>query len=320
MKRSRDIAVIGMSGRFPGANDLGEFWVNLRDAVESITPYTDEELLRDGTAPEELENPSFVKSGSHLADIDLFDAAFFGINPREAQSMDPQQRLFLECAWHALEDGGYDPQGFSGSIGVFAGCAMSSYLYRLYQNPTFMNLVGYLQVLIGNDKDYLTTHVSYKLDLKGPSISVQSTCSTSLTAIAMACRSLQHGDCDMALAGGVCVRVPQKAGYYHEPGGIYSPDGHCRVFDAKAGGVGFGSGVGVVLLKPLHAALADGDAIHAVVRGSAINNDGALKTSYTAPGLEGQTAVIAAAHRAARVSPATIRLIARSLSSVATTA
>lgn len=309
MKRSRDIAVIGMSGRFPGAADLTEFWLNLRDGVESITPYTDQELLRDGAAPEELANPLFVKAGSHLADIDLFDAAFFGINPREAESMDPQQRLFLECSWHALEDGGYDPHAFSGSIGVFAGCAMSSYLYRLYQNPKFMSLVGYLQVLIGNDKDYLTTHVSYKLDLKGPSVSVQSTCSTSLTAIAMACRSLQQGDCDMALAGGVCVRVPQKTGYYHEPGGIYSPDGHCRVFDAEGEGVVFGSGVGVVLLKPLAAALGDGDAVHAVVRGSAINNDGALKASYTAPGLEGQTAVIAAAQRAAGLSPGTIRLI-----------
>ena len=177
--------------------------------------------------PQELGHPEYVKVGSHLDDVDLFDAAFFGINPREAESMDPQQRLFLECAWQALEHGGYDPYTYGGAIGVYAGCAMSTYLYRLYRNPTFMSLVGHLQVLIGNDKDYLTTHVWYKLNLRGPSVSVQTTCSTSLVAIAMACKSLQQNECDMALAGGVCVRVPQKSGYHYEPGGIYSPDGHC---------------------------------------------------------------------------------------------
>jgi acyl transferase domain-containing protein len=307
--RKKDIAVIGMSGRFPGAPDLARFWRNLCDGVESISRYSDDELLAGGAEPQELANAQYVKAGSHLDDLDLFDAAFFGINPREAETMDPQQRLFLECAWEALEDAGYDPHACTGSIGVYAGCAMSSYLYRLYRNPTFMGLVGHLQVLIGNDKDYLTTHVSYKLNLKGPSVSVQTTCSTSLVAIAMACRSLEIGECDMALAGGVCVRVPQKAGYYHEPGGIYSPDGHCRVFDADAQGVVFGSGVGVVLLKPVAAALADGDAIHAVVRGVAINNDGALKLSYTAPGLEGQTEVIARAQRAARTPPRSITYV-----------
>jgi acyl transferase domain-containing protein len=217
--------------------------------------------------------------------------------------------LFLECSWQALEDAGYDPHSYTGAIGVYAGCAMSSYLYRLYRNPAFMALVGHLQVLIGNDKDYLTTHVSYKLNLKGPSVSVQTTCSTSLVAIAMACRSLQSGESDMALAGGVCIRVPQKAGYHYEPGGIYSPDGHCRVFDADAGGVVFGSGVGVVLLKPLGDALADRDAIHAVIRGVAMNNDGALKSSYTAPGIDGQTEVIERAQHDAGFSPSTISFI-----------
>ena len=309
MARRKDIAVIGMSGRFPASPDLDQFWANLRDGVECISRYSDEELLAAGTDPADLEHPHFVRAGSHLDDQDLFDAAFFGINPREAESMDPQQRLFLEKSWEALEDAGYDPYRYGKAIGVFGGCAMSTYLYRLYRNPTFMDLVGYLQVLIGNDKDYLTTHVSYKLNLIGPSVSVQTTCSTSLVAIAMACRSLQQRECQMALAGGVCVRVPQKAGYHHEPGGIYSPDGHCRVFDAAAEGVVFGSGVGVVLLKPLTDALADRDTIRAVIRGAALNNDGSAKLSYTAPGLDGQTEVIASAHRAGRTRPGTISYV-----------
>ncbi len=309
MKRSQDIAVIGMSCRFPGAASVSEFWQNLAGGVESISQYSDEELLRAGADPQDLGNPQYVKAGSHLEDIDLFDAGFFGINPREAESMDPQQRMFMECAWEALEDGGYDPHSYPGSIGVYAGCAMSTYLYRLYRNPTFIGLVGHLQVLIGNDKDYLTTHVSYKLNLKGPSISVQTTCSTSLVAIAMACKSLQQVECDMALAGGVCVRVPPKAGYHYEPGGIYSPDGHSRVFDAEGAGVVFGSGVGAVLLRRLSDAIADRDAIYAVIRGCAINNDGALKSSYTAPSIEGQTEVIARAHAVAGTPPGTISYI-----------
>jgi acyl transferase domain-containing protein len=306
---SKAVAIIGMSGRFPGARNVAEFWDNLRGGVESISFYSPQELIASGTEAHELDNPYYVKAGSSIDDIEMFDAAFFGINPREAESMDPQQRLFLECAWEALEDAGYDPETYRGSIGVYAGCAMSSYLYQIYRNPDFMGLVGYLQILIGNDKDYLSTHASYKLNLKGPSINIQTTCSTSLVAVSIACKNLQNRECDMALAGGVCIRVPQKTGYLYEPGGIYSPDGHCRVFDAKADGVVFGNGVGVVLLKRLADAIADRDAIYAVIRGSAINNDGALKTSYTAPGLDGQTEVIAKAQAAARTPPGTITYI-----------
>ena len=208
-----------------------------------------------GVDPVALANPAYVPAGSVLEDIDLFDAAFFGFSPREAESLDPQQRIFLEAAWHALENAGYNPESYPGLIGVYAGCAMSSYLDHLQSNPAFMALLGYLQVYIGNEKDYLATRVSYKLNLRGPSFNVQTACSTSLLAVTVAADALLNHQCDMALAGGVCIRVPDKAGYYYEPGGIYSPDGHCRVFDQRAQGVVFGNGVGVVVLKRLKDAL-----------------------------------------------------------------
>jgi len=298
-----------MSGRFPGAKNIGEFWDNLRGGVESITQFSRLELEASGVPPSAFDNPDFVPMGSVIADVDLFDAAFFGFSPREAESIDPQQRIFLETAWHALEDAGYDPARFPGLIGVYGGCAMSTYLNHLQSNPDFMALLGYLQVYIGNDKDYLTTHVSYKLDLKGPSFSVQTACSTSLLAVAVASDHLISHQCDMALAGGVCVRVPQETGYYFEPGGIYSPDGHCRVFDERAAGVVFGNGVGIVVLKRLSDALADGDPIDAVLRGWAVNNDGASKASYAAPSLEGQADVIARAQRRAGVTSDTITYV-----------
>jgi acyl transferase domain-containing protein len=303
------VAVIGMSCRFPGAINVAQFWENLRAGVESISFFSPADLISSGVNPDAIKNPNYVPAGSVLQDIDLFDAPFFGINPREAESMDPQQRLFLECAWHALEDAGYDPERYEGSVGVYAGCAMSSYFSQLQRNPQFVSLVGFLQTLLGNDKDYLTTHVSYKLNLTGPSVSVQTTCSTSLVAVCMACQSLLSRDCDMALAGGVCVRAPQKTGYYYEPDGIFSCDGHCRVFDAKARGVIFGNGVGIVVLKRLEEAIADGDYIHAVIKGSAINNDGSAKASYAAPGIRGQAEVIAMAQERAGVTPQTITYI-----------
>lgn len=299
---SSDVAIIGMAGRFPKSPNLREFWRNLRAGVECISFYRRKELIASGVDPALMAERNYVNAGSILEDIDLFDAPFFSISPREAESMDPQQRIFLECCWHALENAGYDPGQYPGSIGVFAGCGMSSYMYELESNPEFMGLVGLLQVLIGNDKDYLTTHVSYKLNLTGPSVSVQTACSTSLVAVCLAADSLRSGNCDMALAGGVCVRVPQKSGYFHEPGGIYSADGHCRVFDSKATGVVFGNGAGVVVLKRLDQALADGDCIDAVIRGGAMNNDGAAKSSYAAPGLEGQAQVIRRALANARVT------------------
>ena len=304
-----DIAIVGLSCRFPGASNTEEFWRNLHDGVESISFYSPEDLAASGIDPAVLANPHFVPAGSLTEGAELFDASFFGINPREAESMDPQQRVFLECAWHALENAGYHPERYRGSIGVYAGCAMSTYFHQLLRNPGFLHLVGHLQALIGNDKDYLSTHVSYKLNLRGPSISIQSTCATSLVAICVACESIRSGSCDMALAGGVCIRAPQITGYYHEPGGIYSPDGHCRVFDSDAQGVVFGNGVGVVVLKRLVDALADGDLVHAVIKGWAINNDGASKTSYTAPSIDGQADVIARAQAMAGVNPGTVTYI-----------
>src|SRR5215471_17756625 len=299
--KADEVAIIGMCGRFPGATDIDEFWENLRDGVESIVTFSPQELAEAGVDPAVLAHPTYVPAGSVLEDIELFDAPFFGFSPREAESLDPQQRIFLETAWHALEDAGYDPETYPGLIGVYAGSAMSSYLDYLQSNPAFMALLGYLQVYIGNDKDYLTTRVSYKLNLRGPSFSVQTACSTSLLAVAVASDDLLSHRCDMALAGGICVRVPQKAGYYFEPGGIFSPDGHCRVFDENAAGVVFGNGVGVVVLRRLADALADGDAIYAVVKGWAVNNDGAAKGSFAAPSLECQADVIARAHEHADV-------------------
>jgi acyl transferase domain-containing protein/acyl carrier protein len=308
-RRQEDVAIIGMSGRFPGAHNLSELWANLRDGVESVRPLRTEELEGAGVDSGALLNPHFVAAGSVLDGPELFDASFFGYSPREAQSLDPQQRLFTETSWLALEDAGYDSHDFPGLIGVYGGCAMSTYLHRLEANPEFMALLGYLQVYIGNDKDYLTTHVSHKLDLRGPSFSVQTACSTSLLAVAIAADHLTSGQCDMALAGGVCVRAPQETGYFYEPGGIFSPDGHCRVFDEKAAGVVFGNGVGVVVLKRLADAIADNDTIDAVLKGWAVNNDGATKASYAAPSLEGQASVIKEAQERAGVSPSTITYV-----------
>jgi acyl transferase domain-containing protein len=306
---AEQVAIIGMDCRFPGANGPDDYWRNLSEGIESIRFYSPEELAGAGIDPAVLANPHFVPAGSLTEGAELFDASFFGINPREAESMDPQQRVFLECAWHALENAGYDPERYRGSIGVYAGCAMSTYFHQLLRNPGFLDLVGYLQALIGNDKDYLSTHVSYKLNLRGPSISVQSTCATSLVAICVACESICSGSCDMALGGGVCIRAPQITGYYYEPGGIYSPDGHCRVFDSNAQGIVFGNGVGVVVLKRLVDAVADGDSIYAVIKGWAINNDGASKASYTAPSVDGQADVIARAQAMAGVNPGTVTYV-----------
>jgi len=310
VRRQRDdIAIIGMSGRFPGARNLDEFWSNVRDGVQSISSFSASELAESGIDASVLENPAYVPAGSVLSDIELFDAAFFGFSPREAESLDPQQRIFLETSWHALEDAGYEPESYPGPIGVYAGCAISSYLDHLHSNPEFLALLGYLQVYIGNEKDYLATRVSYKLNLRGPSFNVQTACSTSLLAVAVASDALVSRQCDMALAGGVCVRVPQKAGYYFEPGGIFSPDGHCRVFDERAQGVVFGNGVGVVVLKRLADALADGDTIDAVVKGWAVNNDGSEKASFTAPGLRGQVDVIVRAMQRAGVRSESISYV-----------
>ncbi len=305
-----DIAVIGMAGRFPQAKTIDEFWRNLCDGVVAISFFTAEELVTAGVDPALLGHASYVRARAVLDDIDRFDASFFGFNPREAESMDPQHRLFLECAWEAIESAGYDPEAETRRIGVFAGATLNTYLANnVLANPEASRAVDMMQLLISNERDHLTTMTSYKLNLKGPSVNVQTSCSTSLTAVHLACQSLWRGECDMALAGGASVTVPHKQGYLHVPGSIYSPDGYCRAFDASAGGTVGGSGVGIVLLKRLSEALADGDQVQAVIRGSAINNDGSYKVGYTAPSVEGEAQVIAAAQTMARVSPESITYV-----------
>ena len=302
---SESIAIVGMAGRFPGASNVDEFWRNLRDGVESISFFTDAEMLAEGVPPEVLRHPRLVKAGASLEEADLFDAEFFGYSPREAAGLDPQQRIFLECAWHALEDAGYDPDRPPGPIGIFAGAAMSSYLLRNLPHGGAADF----STLIANDKDFVPTRVSYKLNLKGPSVNVQAACSTSLVAVHMACQSLLIGSCDMALAGGVTVHFPQKSGYMHEEESMMSPDGHVRAFDAKARGIVPGNGVAIVVLKRLADAIAARDHVRAVIRGSAINNDGKTKIGFTAPSIDGQAEVVVAAHAIAGVQPADISYV-----------
>lgn len=304
-----DIAIVGMSGRFPGAVDIDEFWRNLRDGVESISFFSDDELRGAGVDTETINEPGYVNAGGALAGVELFDASFFGFNPREAEILDPQQRVFLECAWESLEQAGYNPETYPGLIGVYAGTSMSSYLFNVYSNPELVGIVGDFQVQLGNDKDNLPTSVSYKLNLKGPSIAIQTACSTSLVAVCVACQSLLSYQCDMALAGGVRITLPQTSGYLYQDGGIMSPDGHCRAFDAKAQGTVGGNGIGIVVLKRLSDALADGDFIHAVIKGTSINNDGSMKVGYTAPSIDGQAHVITMAQAAGGIDPRTVTYI-----------
>jgi amino acid adenylation domain-containing protein len=304
-----EIAIIGMAGRFPGASSMEQFWENLRAGVESVSFFSEEELIAAGVDPALVAHPNYVRAGVILEDIEQFDASFFGYSPREAEVMDPQHRLFLECAWEALEHAGHDAERDGGAIGVFAGASASTYAHNLLSHPEIIESVGGLQLAIGNDKDHLPTHVSYKLNLHGPSIAVQTACSTSLVAVHMACQSLLSGECMTALAGGVAVHGGEKQGYLYQEGGINSPDGHCRAFDAGAQGTISGSGIGIVVLKRLADALADGDFIHAVIKGSAVNNDGAAKVGYTAPSVEGQAEAIREAHAAAGVEAETISYI-----------
>ena len=302
-----EIAIVGMSGRFPGARNLETFWQNVRDGVESIAHFSDPELLAAGVPATALDDPRYVKAWGVLEDAALFDAAFFGFTPRDAEITDPQHRLFLECAWEALEAAGYGAGDYRGSVAVYAGAGLNTYLLNnLPADGDLMRSDAGLSMIIGNDKDYLTTRVSYKLGLTGPSITVQTACSTSLVAVHLACQSLLAGECDLALAGGVTIRVPQTAGYWHREGDIFSGSGSCRPFDADADGTVWGSGVGVVVLKRLSDAIACGDHIHAVIKGTAINNDGAGKIGYTAPSVDGQARAIARALAMADVPPETI--------------
>jgi amino acid adenylation domain-containing protein len=303
---STPIAIIGMAGRFPGAENVEAFWRNLVGGVESISFFGDEELRAAGVPEASLTDPRYVRARGVVAGADEFDAPFFGYSPREAEVMDPQQRLFLECAWEAFEDAGHDPASFPGDVGVFAGAGMNTYVLNFMSDPEVLDSVGNFQLMIGNDKDYLAPRVSYKLGLTGPSVAVQSACSTSLVAVHLACQSLLSGQCDAALAGGVSLRLPQAMGYHHHEGAVFSPDGHCRAFDAAAGGFVGGNGAAVVLLRRLEDALRDGDSIRAVLRGSAVNNDGSLKAGFTAPSIDGQARVIAEALAVAGVEPASI--------------
>ncbi|GAB4194986.1 MAG: hypothetical protein OHK0022_11400 [Roseiflexaceae bacterium] len=301
----QDIAIISMAGRFPGARTIEQLWQNLCGGVESIATFSEADLLAAGVDPELMHDPAYVRARPILDDVEYFDAAFFGYTPREAELMDPQQRLFHECTWEALELAGYDTQRYPGLVGVFAGANLSSYLLNLARDPEIA--VGIREItILENDKDALATNVAYKLNLRGPGVAVQTFCSTSLVAVHLACRSLLGGECDMALAGGVSVRVPVRAGYLHQEGGLTSPEGRCRTFDVAASGSVYGDGVAVVMLKRLADALEDGDTIHAVIKGSAINNDGSLKVGYTAPSVAGQAEVIASALDQAGVDPATI--------------
>ncbi|OLP46778.1 type I polyketide synthase [Rhizobium oryziradicis] len=301
------IAVIGMAGRFPGAPDVERFWQNLIEGVESIERLSPETLKQRGVSAEMAALADFVAASTPLVGSDRFDAAFFGYSPAEAEILDPQQRIFLECAWQALETAGYVGDRYQGPIGVFAAAGINTYVFNLHDNSRIRETVSPYELFVGNDKDFLATRTAFKLNLRGPAITVQTACSSSLVAVHMAAQSLLSGDCDMALAGGIALS--QSLGYRAREGGILSPDGHCRAFDAASSGTVPGSGVGIVVLKRLEDALADGDTIDAVILGSAINNDGALKASFTAPQVDSQAAVIADAQTMAGVRADTIGYI-----------
>src|SRR6267378_1708250 len=286
MNNEFDIAIVGMSGRFPGARNLDEIWHNLAEGVESITRFSDQEILQSGVPASYLRDPSYVRAAPILEEPGHFDAGFFGFSPMEARTMDPQHRLLLELAYEALEHAGYDPGRYKGRVGVFTGSALNTYFMNAGLSSRFAE--EYIPTLIGNDKDFLSTRISYKLNLKGPSVTVQTACSTSMVAVHLARQSLLSEETDMALAGAVSVRVPHRAGYFFDGGGVVSPDGHVRAFDAKANGTVFGSGGGIRGLKRLTDALSDGDSIHAVIKGSAVNNDGSAKAGYTAPSVTSQ--------------------------------
>ncbi len=310
--QDRDIAVIGISLRVPGARNIDEFWQNLATGIESISFFEEVEL--EGSQVDEFVrgHSRLVPAGGVIGDIEYFDSDFFGFNPREAEIIEPQQRLFLEHAWMALEDAGYGNVGesYAGAVGVYAGVGLNTYLLNnVMAHPEVVNSLGEFQTMIGNDKDFLATRLAYKLNLKGPAITIQSACSTSLAAIHLARQGLVTGDCDMAVAGGVAVHVPEKSGYFYNEGGYLSPDGHCRAFDAQADGTVFSNGIGVVVLKRLSEALEDNDHISALIKGSAINNDGSLKVGYTSPSEIGQAKVIYRALKEAGVSPASIGYI-----------
>jgi pyochelin synthetase len=308
---SRDIAIVGMAGRFPDAPSIGQLWENIAAGACAVRHFSESELLEAGVSGTELANPGYVRAGVVLAGLDQFDADYFSVNPRDAQVMDPQQRFLLECAVEALDHAGYPSERYAGRIGVFAGKGTIRYLLEhVLQDRESEPTIGMQQILNLNDKDHVAPMISYKLNLTGPSLNVHTACSTSLVAVHSACQSLMVGECEVALAGGVSfVNTLERTGYVYEEGHITSPDGYCRAFAHDSNGCVFGNGVGLVVLKPLAAAIRDRDTIHAVIKGSAINNDGSAKVGYTAPSLLGQAQVIAAAQSAAGVGPDTIQYV-----------
>ena len=303
------IAIIGFAGRFAGARNLDDFWSNIRGGVETLETFSDADLDAAGVPMSLRSNPRFVRKGAPLNGAELFDAAFFGFSPREAEILDPQHRVFLECVWEALEHAGYGAGVPEKAVGVFAAAGKNSYLAQILKNPDVVEAMGAYQLMLSNSGDFLCTRASYKLDLRGPSMTIQAGCSSSLVAIEVACAALNRNECDVAVAGGVAVTFPQRGGYLYEEGMIASADGHCRPFDAKADGTRVGEGAGIVVLKRLRDALADRDTIHAVIRGASVNNDGAGKAGYTAPSVDGQIRAIAMAQALARVDPQTIGYI-----------
>lgn len=304
------IAIIGMAGRFPGAADVEQLWEELAAGREGIRHFSIEELREAGVDEQLLASTSYVRAKGTIEDADCFDSEFFGIGPREANVMDPQHRVFLECSWSALESAGIDPARFDGRIGIFGGASLNTYLLEnLVPERRSLEAMGRYQTQLASDKDYLATRVAYKLGLTGPAMTVQTACSTSLLAIHLACQSLLSGECDLALAGGVSVNVPLRNGYQHDPGGILSTDGHCRPFDADAGGTVIGNGVGIIVLRRAEEAVAERDHVRALVLGSAVNNDGALKVGYTAPSVDGQAEVVAEALAVAGAEPGTVGYI-----------
>jgi acyl transferase domain-containing protein len=306
--RDNDIAIVGMALRVPGAQTPDAYWANLREGRESIERLDEKALLEAGESQDLIRNPAYVPAHGPLANLKMFDGEFFGFSPKESAILDPQHRHFTELCWEALESAGHVPDRFDGQIGVFAGCGMGSYFYfNVCTNRELVESVGlFLLRHTGNDKDFLSTRVAYVLDLRGPAVNVQTACSTSLVATHLACQSLLSGECDLALAGGSTILFPPNRGYLYAEGEVLSPDGHCHAFDHRAQGTVLSSGAGVVALRRLEDALEDGDTIYAVIKGSAINNDGGQKVGYLAPSVDGQAAAMAEAYSVAGVDPATI--------------
>lgn len=301
------IAVIGLAGRFPGAENIKTFWSNILQGKESISAFTSEDLIAAGISEEKIQSPHYVKARGIIENVEFFDADFFGILPHEAQLTDPQQRLFLECAFEALENACYSSDTYKGTIGVYGGTGRSTYfLHNIYPHHDLMEKNGNYLIRIGNEPDFLTTKVSHRLNLKGPSLSIQTACSTSLVAVCIACNHLLTYQCDIALAGGASIYLPQVSGYVHQEGMIFSQDGHCKPFDREAQGTVPSNGVGIVALKRLEDAIADRDNIYAIIRGYGLNNDGGEKLSYSAPSANGQATAIESAIAMAEVDPSTI--------------